>query len=260
MFICTWIANCPLAVQSFLSVSNSVSYVGRKFNVKTFVYFFHFFSKLISQICAPTIVDDRENFIQTICSFAFGLCLVFNTNQIAAFSTESLERILNKRIGMDLYLEKLESLAKSDVYAKTLQRPQLKIGKVFEMVLDYEFVRLYKILEGSITRSLTTKNKEEQAKSSADAALLQQYYDFIQQQNQQILFFREQEKHFQDERQNQQNKINELEKNLHETRDQLVLVQQSNEQHSAAATATATQQQAELEYYKNMVVSCSRYQ
>ncbi len=68
IFLCTWLSNCSFCVQSFLSIQNSISY-------------------LISQICVQSIADDREILIQSLCSFALGLCLVFNNNQISSYTT-----------------------------------------------------------------------------------------------------------------------------------------------------------------------------
>ena len=45
------------------------------------------FLQLISQICAQSIADDREILIQSLSSFALGLCLVFNNNQIPSYTT-----------------------------------------------------------------------------------------------------------------------------------------------------------------------------
>ncbi|CAF4320350.1 unnamed protein product, partial [Rotaria sordida] len=49
---------------------------------------------------------------------------------------ESLERIIKKRIGIDLFQEQLELLSKSDYYAKALYKPQLKHPKSNDIDLD----------------------------------------------------------------------------------------------------------------------------
>ncbi|UJR15619.1 hypothetical protein I4U23_002555 [Adineta vaga] len=238
IFLCTWLANCTLAVQTFLSSQNSISY-------------------LITQICAQSIADDREVLIQSLCSFAFGLCLVFNNNQIATYSSESLERLINKRIGIDLFQEKLESLLKSDCYAKALQKPQLKLSKANDMTLDYEFARLYKILEGSISRTLTTRPNDGQTKPPDQTSImLAQYAELIQQQNQQIAAYQQQERQFHEERDFYQRKIVDLEKSLQDIHDQYSLLRSSSESKQnpdEELRALCEQQQAELEYSRNMI-------
>ena len=142
-----------------------------------------------------------------------------------------MERIINKRIGFELFQEKLEALSKSDVYGKILQKPQLKLTKPNEMILDYEFARLYKILEGSITRMLTTRTNGEQAKPADQSAqLLGQYHQIIQQQNQQIAIYQQREQQFVQERTVHQKKIDELEQSLREIYQQYGLLKASTEQ------------------------------
>ena len=132
---------------------------------------------------------------------------------------------------MDLFQEKLEFLSKSDHYAKALQKPQLQVSKPSEMFLDYEFARLYKILEGSITRTLTTRAKDEQTKpSDTSLAMLAQYSQWIQYQNQQILAYQEQEKQFHEERESMKNRVLQLEHALQASREQHNRLQQSSEQ------------------------------
>lgn len=212
---------------------------------------------MISQICAQSIGDDREILIQSLCSFVFGLCLLFNNNQISTYSTESLERIVKKRIGLELFQEKLETLSKSDVYAKILQKPQLKFSKPTEMILDYEFTRLYKILEGSITRMLTTRTNGEQSKSTSDQSsqLLAQYHQIIQQQNQSISIYQQREQQFLDERTGHQKKIEELEQSLRDIYQQYGILKASTEQGAdEGLRSLCEQQQSELEYLRNMIV------
>ncbi|CAF2753566.1 unnamed protein product [Rotaria sp. Silwood2] len=249
IFICTWLSNCSLAVQTFVSIQNSISY-------------------LISQICAQLVADDREILIQSLCSFALGLCLIFNNNQIPSYTTESLERLINKRIGIDLFQEKLETLSKSEYYAKTLQKPQLKISKTNDMILDYEFARLYKTYEGSITRMLITGQMSSNEKSFIDpistniynqqtSTVMTHYHDLIRKQDQQINAYKQQEKQFIEESYIYKKKITDLEQKLQEVKDQYSLLKISTKQgpdtHDELRTI-CEQQRIELEYLRNIVV------
>jgi hypothetical protein len=157
-----------------------------------------------------------------------------------SYPSESLERLLNKRIGVDLFQEKLESLSKSDYYAKALREPQLKFSSSTEMILDYEFARLYKILEGSIARTLTARTSDNPAKSpDPSAVMLAQYGEIIQQQNQQLAAYQQQERQFLEERDFYQRKTAELEQSLQETRDQYSLLKSTSEQSSFTTIPTS---------------------
>ena len=99
------------------------------------------------------------------------------------------------------------------------------------MILDYEFARLYKILEGSITRTLTTRTNDEQTKPvDQSSVILAQYNELIQQQNQQIIAYQQQEKQLLEERDWYQKKIAELEQSLQEVYKQYGLLKSSSEQ------------------------------
>ncbi|CAF0981051.1 unnamed protein product [Adineta ricciae] len=248
IFLSTWLSNCSLAVQAFLSIPNSISY-------------------LISQICAQLIADDRENLIQSLCSFVLGLCLLFNNNQIPSYTTEALERLINKRIGIELFQERLETLSKSEFYAKALQKPQLKLSKSADMILDYEFARLYKALEGSIGRMLTTQTMNATDKSLGDplssnlydqqtSTMMTHYNDLIRQQDQQLNTYKQQEKYLLQETDMQKRKINELEQKLQEIRDQYSLLKISTKQGPDAHNelrSICEQQRGELEYLRNIL-------
>jgi hypothetical protein len=141
------------------------------------------------------------------------------------------------------------------------------------MILDYEFARLYKILEGSITRTLTTRSNDGQAKPPDQSAIvLAQYTDVIQQQYQQINVYQQQEKQFNEERDLYQKKIVELEQSLHDLHGQYNSLKVSSEQGKwrrkrvlylwfvlgqnpdDSLRTLCEQQQMELEYLRNMMV------
>ena len=154
---------------------------------------------------------------------------------------EALERLINKRIGVDLFQEKLEILSKSEYYAKALQKPQLKLSQSTDMILDYEFARLYKTLEGSITRMLTSRQNNSTEKSLIDplssnlydqqtSNMMSHYNDLIRQQDQQINTYQQQEKRFVQEIQSYKTKTADLEQRLQEIKDQYALLKISTRQ------------------------------
>ncbi|CAF3187678.1 unnamed protein product [Rotaria sp. Silwood2] len=112
--------------------------------------------QLISQICIEPSTNERELLIQSLCSFALGLCLLpSNNNLIQPYSTESFKQLINKRIGINLFQEKLRIISKSEFYIKALEKPQLKFLVSNEMIFDHEFAHLYETLQSSISNILT---------------------------------------------------------------------------------------------------------
>jgi hypothetical protein len=109
------------------------------------------------------------------------------------------------------------------------------------MLLDYEFARLYKTLEGSITRMLTSRHINSTDKSLIDplstnlyeqqtSTVMNHYNDLIRQQDQQINTYKQQEKQFLNEIQLYKIKTSDLEQKLQEIKDQYSLLKISTRQ------------------------------
>jgi len=135
------------------------------------------------------------------------------------------------------------------------------------MILDYEFARLYKTFEGSITRMLTSRHSNLTEKSLIDplstnlyeqqtSTIMTHYNDLIRQQDQQINTYKQQEKQFIHDIELYKIKITELEQKLQEIKDQYSLLKISTRQGPDAHNELriiCEQQQAELEYLRNIV-------
>jgi predicted RNase H-like nuclease (RuvC/YqgF family) len=109
------------------------------------------------------------------------------------------------------------------------------------MILDYEFARLYKTFESSITRLLTTRNINLTEKSLIDpistniyeqqtSTVMTHYNDLIRQQDQQINTYKQKEKQFIQENNLYKKNIEELQQKLQEIKDQYSLLKISTKQ------------------------------
>lgn len=169
---------------------------------------------------------------------------------------------------MDLFQEKLELLSKSEFYAKALQKPQLKLSKSTEMVIDYEFARLYKTYEGSITRLLCNRTS-----NAADASILDplsnniydqqtttmvaHYNDLIRKQDQQLNHYKQQEQNYSQESDRLKRRIVDLEQNLQEVKDQCSLLKistRSGPGGNEELQKLCEQQYQEIQHLRNMIV------
>ncbi len=102
-------------------------------------------SYLISQV-SSTDTEDKSLIIQGLTAFLLGLCLLYNSNQVQAYSVEKLRDIIKKRVGIEQFEGKLEFISQHESYTKTLKRPTMafKCKKANDMLFDYEFTRLFK--------------------------------------------------------------------------------------------------------------------
>lgn len=140
MLIATWLANCPVAVTYFLSEQQNIPY-------------------LISQV-SSTDTEDKSLIIQGLSAFLLGLGMLYNMNQVEAYTIEKLRDIIRKRIGIEQFEGKLEFISQHELYTRTLKKPTFafKCKQANDLLFDYEFTRLYKSNETLILNVLKNKN------------------------------------------------------------------------------------------------------
>lgn len=127
MLLSTWISHCKLAVGAFLSAPGSISY-------------------LIAQISANEH-DENEYLVQGLCAFLMGICIQFNDNSVENYQREALCQLVIKRIGVETYSKKLGEVSKHESYSKAAKFPQIRVKSSSELMLDFEFCKLFKALE-----------------------------------------------------------------------------------------------------------------
>jgi hypothetical protein len=130
MFLSIWLAKCEMAVRAFLSISGTISF-------------------LIAQITANEH-DENEYLIQGLCAFLMGICIQFNDNGVESHRRDDLCQLLIKRIGLETFTAKLNEVSKHESYSKAGKQPQIsRVKSPSDLLLDYEFCRLFKALEGN---------------------------------------------------------------------------------------------------------------
>ncbi|XP_034952412.1 general vesicular transport factor p115 [Chelonus insularis] len=174
MLLCRWTAYCPIAVKAFLSIDSSISYL----------------TALLS--AHENNEDLMENLIQSMCALLLGICVHFNDNDVSDYTKEQLCNLIEKRVGIERFLDAIGGLARHEVYSRTLKHPQPSAKNSGDLLLDHEFCRLSKALEGTIMESVfkgsgVPSNKDATTTlSSSDSALLSQYKDLIREQDEKI--------------------------------------------------------------------------
>ena len=68
------------------------------------------------------------------------------------FFRDSMKQLIEKRIGLEAFVEKLDMVSKHEMYTLAAQKPQLRFTSADSMMLDYEFTALFKQLEGMFHR------------------------------------------------------------------------------------------------------------
>lgn len=128
MFLSMWLSKCEQAVKAFLTINGSIGF-------------------LIAQITANEH-DENEYLIQGLCAFLMGICIQFNENSVENHRREDLCQLLIKRIGIETFSGKLSEVSKHESYSKAGKQPQIRVRSAAELLLDYEFCKLFKTIEG----------------------------------------------------------------------------------------------------------------
>ncbi|XP_065072706.1 general vesicular transport factor p115 [Ochlerotatus camptorhynchus] len=184
MFLAVWLSHCQLAVKTFLSSPGSVAY-------------------LIAQIAANEH-DDNEYLIQGLCAFLMGICIQFNDNSVQGSKREDLCQLLIKRIGLETYSTKLGEVSKHENYSRSAKQPQIRIRSSTDLLLDYEFCKLFKAMESVITITVNgygsgAENITELTLSQEASGLVGQYKDIIRDQDSRLQKLQEQMKNVETE-------------------------------------------------------------
>lgn len=164
MLLSMWLAHCPSAVKTFLSTKGTMAY-------------------LTAQISANEH-DENEYLIQGLCAFLMGICIQFNNNTLPNQKRDDICQLVIKRIGQETFCNKLNEVSRHEAYNRACKQPQIRAKTVSDLLLDYEYCKLYKGLEGLIGKIVTGFDVNgieltELTLSSEASALVAQYKGII---------------------------------------------------------------------------------
>lgn len=168
MLLSTWIHNCIPAATSLLAIPEVVPF-------------------LTGQI-GSNEHDDLERLGQGLCAFLLGLCLLDNDNSVPNHTQDDLYQLIEKRIGGEVFLDKLGEISKHESYNRALKHPQPKCVDSKDLLFDHHFCLQFKHLEHSIISFLHRKKENDPLVETTEnnAALVVQFKDLIREQDQRI--------------------------------------------------------------------------
>lgn len=171
MLLSMWMSHCSQAVQIFLTVPGGMAFLTAQTSANEY--------------------DNNEELLQGLCAFLMGLCIAFNDNTVTNYSKENLSQLVEKRVSVETYLAKLTEISRHEVYSKAAKQPQLKAQHASELLLEFEFCKLFKALESVIIKALGVQRDlsngiSELSLTEHENALLLQYKDLIREQDRRI--------------------------------------------------------------------------
>ena len=66
---------------------------------------------------------------------------------ILFFFRASLRQIIERRIGLETYTDKLTQIPKFECYTKAAKKPHLNSKQASDVIFDYEFTSIFKSME-----------------------------------------------------------------------------------------------------------------
>ncbi|XP_071973146.1 general vesicular transport factor p115 isoform X2 [Engystomops pustulosus] len=171
MLLCTWLTNCPIAVTHFLHNASNVPF-------------------LTAQISEN--LGEEEQLVQGLCALLLGICIYYNDNSLESNTKEKLKQLIEKRIGKEIFTEKLGFITKHEFYSKAAQKPQPSFSSPDHMMFDHEFTKLVKELEAVIIKAIYKSSeedkKEEEVKKSLEQHdnIISHYKNVIREQDLQL--------------------------------------------------------------------------
>ena len=76
--------------------------------------------------------------------------LIYHHYHCYDFGRASLKEIIQNRIGLEVFTDKLTQVAKNESYTRAAKKPHLNYKQPNEIVFDFEFTRLFKNLESEL--------------------------------------------------------------------------------------------------------------
>ncbi|XP_059156787.1 general vesicular transport factor p115-like [Physella acuta] len=210
MILCGWLADCPIAVSHFLSNTANVPY-------------------LISQVSASE-GDEHEAICQGLCAFLLGICMLYNDDTSEAFSKTALKQILQNRIGLESFTDKLTQVAQNENYTRAAKKPHLYHKHPSEIVFDFEFTRLFKSLENEVLKAVSGTGSSINGRKSGGPSV-EQYKTLMKEQEDQLIILRQRVEELQTHTIGADKTIVELQRQVQQLKDQnsLLKAQRGNQ-------------------------------
>jgi len=174
--------------------------------------------------------DDMERLSQGLCAFLLGLLIIGNDNTVKNFSPDELMNLVEKRIGCEIFLDKLSEVSKHEAYNRALKHPQLpRCQRPNELVLDHSFCKHFKQQEHLVINHLTTNQQNLTSDSDPmDPGMLSQYKELIREQDTRIVHISQANIYLQQELANSKQQAGDMAINVQTLQDQNSILKAQN--------------------------------
>merc|ERR1719318_124405 len=162
--LCAWVSGCTPAVTLLLSSPDSLSF-------------------LLNQI-GSNEHDETERLSHGLCAVLLGLCILHNDGSVPGHTAHDITTLVEKRLGSDMFLDKIGDIPKHEGYIKALKSPQLRCASTSDLLFDHMFCELFRSIDRDITGILVKKSSASpHLNGNAESGDILQYKNFIREQD-----------------------------------------------------------------------------
>ncbi|KAI6234560.1 General vesicular transport factor [Aphelenchoides fujianensis] len=176
MLLSVWLHNCGQAVEEFVSKDAHIDYLT---------------SHLVET--NTELREGEDQVIKGLIAFLLGICVQHYENQDSGRKSKLID-VVNRRVGMEAVAECLEGVTKSEFYIRAAQKPMPTVGSPQDLLLEYQFCKLFKSLEGPLTK-IFRPNGDFVASATNSDVVVASYKKLIKQQDEHIAELKQQVDH-----------------------------------------------------------------
>ena len=103
-------------------------------------------------------------------------------SSVAGHTGQDLTTLVEKRIGADMFLDKIGNIPKHESYIKALKSPQLRCASVNDLIFDHKFCELFRTIDRDITGIILKKSAADTNGESVGGDV-EVYKNFIREQD-----------------------------------------------------------------------------
>ena len=147
---------------------------------------------------------------------------------------------MEKRIGVEIFMDKLGEISKHEAYNRALKHPQLKCQEASELVFDNKFCAAFKLSEHAVVNKIESalSQQEDNGERVVDPAVLLQYKDLIREQDQRINEISRANIYLQQELVNSKQQLEETRQHVQELQDKNALLKTAQQVNGGLNTIT----------------------
>lgn len=262
VLLCTWLADCSLAVTQFLNDTTNVPF-------------------LIGQL-EQNYSNELGQLSRCLCASLLGITLAFNTGGSSEYNQETLRQIIDHRIGKDAFVECLRHISSSEFFTKAAKYPYNRASTLDDICFDHHFTVFFKQVSDVVVRALDSNPVSSQgvaAQSQSNGSsvvnadtsiedhdsIVNQYKDLIRDQDEELTALREKYSSLEKLRSSDARNLQEQAAVMQTLQEQVSMyaslkdVPDGEEQASAVSSSSSPSSQ-EVEQLRSTIVSMQRLQ